>query len=55
MISSPPSENMHDQCPRIPLDTSFTLPKTNSSHLKMDGWETTFILGPGLFSGAMNH
>ncbi len=31
----------------------FTLPETNSSHLKMDGWNTSFLLGPGLFSGAM--
>ena len=31
----------------------YTLPETNSSHLKMDGWKTTFLLGPGLFSGAM--
>ena len=31
----------------------FTLPETNSSHLKMDGWNTNFLLGPGLFSGAM--
>ena len=30
-----------------------TLPETNSSHLKMDGWNTTFLLGPGLFSGAI--
>ena len=31
----------------------YTLPETNSLHLKMDGWKTTFLLGPGLFSGAM--
>ena len=31
-----------------------TLPETNSSPLKMDGWNTTFLLGPGLFSGAMS-
>ena len=29
-----------------------TLPETNSSHLKMDGWKITYLLGPGLFSGA---
>ena len=29
-----------------------TLPETNISHLKMDGWNTNFLLGPGLFSGA---
>ena len=28
-----------------------TLPETNSSHLKMDGWNMSFLLGPGLFSG----
>ena len=33
-------------------NTTTTLPETNSSPLKMDGWNTTFILGPGLFSGA---
>ena len=27
------------------------LPETNNSHLKMDGWKTTFLLGPGLFQG----
>ncbi len=32
--------------------TEHTLPETNSSPLKMDGWNTTFLLGPGLFSGA---
>ena len=29
-----------------------TLRETNSLHLKMDGWNTSFCLGPGLFSGA---
>ena len=24
-----------------------------TQHLKTDGWKTTFLLGPGLFSGAM--
>ena len=35
-------------------DSTNTLPETNSSHLKMDSWNTTcsFLLGPGLFSGA---
>ena len=28
-----------------------TLPETNSSPLKNCGWETTFLLGPGPFSG----
>ena len=32
---------------------SVSLLETNSSPLKMDGWNTTFLLGPGLFSGAM--
>ena len=31
----------------------FTLPESNSSPLKMDGWNTTFLLGFGLFSGAL--
>ena len=30
----------------------FTLPETNGSHLKMDGWTASFLLGPGPFSGA---
>ena len=30
-----------------------TLPETNSSPLKMDGSNTSFLLGPGLFSGAI--
>ena len=29
----------------------FTLPETNSSHLKMDGWNTTFLLGWPIFRG----
>ena len=29
----------------------YTLPETNSSHLKMNGWNPTFLLGPGIFSG----
>ncbi len=28
---------------------TFTLPKTNSSHLKMGGWNTTFLLGMPIF------
>ena len=30
-----------------------TLPETNSSHLKMDGWNTIFSFWDGPFSGAM--
>ena len=30
-----------------------TLPETNSSHLKMDGWNTRPSFWDGLFSGAM--
>ena len=30
----------------------YTLSETNSSHPKMDGWNISFLLGPGLFSGA---
>ncbi len=29
----------------------FTLPETNSSPLKTNGWKMNFLLGPGLFSG----
>ena len=28
-----------------------TLPETNSSHLKMDGWERLLILGRPVFKG----
>ena len=28
-----------------------TLPETNSSHLKMDGWKTSFLLGWPIFRG----
>ena len=28
-----------------------TLPETNSSHLKMDGWKTSFLLGWPMFMG----
>ena len=38
---------------RCDIDVMFTLLETNSSHLKMDGWNTIrFLLGPGLFSEA---
>ena len=30
-----------------------TLPETNSSHLKMDGWNTSFLLGWPIFRGDM--
>ena len=29
--------------------TCFTLPETNSSHLEMDGWNTSFLLGWPIF------
>ena len=35
------------------IDLGYALPETNSLHLKMDGWNTSFLLGPGLFSGSM--
>ena len=31
----------------------FSLPETNSSHLKMDGWNTTFLLGRPIFRGEL--
>ena len=30
---------------------STTLPETNSSHLKLDGWNTRFLLGWPMFRG----
>ena len=38
-------------CIYIYIYSSFTLPKFNSSPLKMDGWKTTFLLGFANFSG----
>ena len=38
-------------CPDICYTLS-TLPETNSSHLKMDGWNTIVSFWEGLFSGA---
>ena len=34
------------------LEIGITLPETNSSHLKMDGWNTILSYWGGLFSGA---
>ena len=36
-----------------PFPSKSTLPETNSSHLKMDGWNTILSFWDGLFSGAM--
>ena len=33
------------------VDQAFTLPETNSSHLKMDGWNANFLLGWPVFWG----
>ena len=30
-----------------------TLPETNSSHLKVDGWKITFLLKRSIFSGEL--
>ena len=30
---------------------TITLPETNSSHLKMDDWKTSFLLGLPIFRG----
>ncbi len=40
--------------PKLTSDVVFTLPETDSSPLKMDGFNTTFLLGFGLFSGAFD-
>ena len=37
---------------RVFCEKKDTLPETNSSHLKMDGWKTSFLLGCPI-SGAM--
>ena len=38
---------------RTALGKRVPLPETNSSPLKIDGWNTTFLLGFGPFSGAL--
>ncbi len=35
------------------LNAKHTLPETNSSHLKMDGWKTTFLLGWPILRGEL--
>ena len=35
--------------PSPDVQTGFTLPETNSSPLKMDGWNTSFLLGWPIF------
>ena len=35
------------------VDPRYTLPETNGSHLKMDGWKTIVSFWDGLCSGAM--
>ncbi len=36
---------------RVHYFTRITLPETNSLPLKMDGWNTTFLLGRPIFRG----
>ena len=43
------SQKNSDQFTVVDWDT---LPETNSSHLKMDGWNTIASFWDGLFSGA---
>ena len=31
----------------------YTLPETNKSHVKMDGWNTSFLLGTPIFRGEL--
>ena len=38
-------------CLQVSNQLMVTLPETNSSHLKMDGWNTTFLLGMAYFQG----
>ena len=38
-------------CNAIAEENKDTLPETNSSHLKMDGWNTTFLLERPIFRG----
>ena len=38
----------------LELGEIYTLPETNSSPLKIDGWKTILSVSEGLFSGAMS-
>ena len=51
---NPSSKKTHEESYGIGRFTTFhqpTLPETNSSPLKMDGWNTTFLLGKPIFRG----
>ena len=39
--------------PSPPTQMVFTLPETKSSPPKMDGWNTTFLLGRPIFRGKL--
>ena len=39
----------HISCGTVRFNDFVTLPETNSSPLKMDGWNTTFLLGTPIF------
>ena len=39
--------------PKVSTVNVGTLPETNSSHLKMDGWNTGFLLGRPIFRGEL--
>ena len=38
---------------RLVIGQVSTLPETNSSHLEMDGWNTSFLLGWPIFRGEL--
>ena len=42
------------QMPQFSLDCSLTLLETNSLHLKMDGWNTSFLLVWPIFRGCVS-
>ena len=46
-------DNLGRWCDGMICDLEITLPETNSSHLKMDGWKNSFLLGLRLFSGSL--
>ena len=48
-----PITSMLQLLPQIIFLMCITLPETNSSHMKMDGWKDSFTFWEGLLSGAM--
>ena len=50
-FASKPRKNLKEHSKKHILEQLITLPETNSSHLKLDGWKTNFLLGHLIFTG----